>query len=84
MIAKNEIEARMRWTHGSRQAEKVGRASPPNISLGRGGGVGPWGIPAGLSAGDRRCAIRLQSLTPRGVHVLSVGACLYRLFLLPG
>ena len=30
----------------------------------------------------RRCAIRLQSLTPLGVHVLSVGACLYRLFIL--
>ena len=30
----------------------------------------------------RRCAIRLQSLTPSGVHVLSVGACLYRLFIL--
>ena len=28
MIAKNEIEARMRWTHGSRQAMSVGKASP--------------------------------------------------------
>ena len=50
MIAKNEIEARMRWTHGSRQAEKVGRANPPNFPLGHGRGVGPWGIPMGLSA----------------------------------
>ena len=36
MIAKNEIEARMRWTHGSRQAMSVGKASPPNLLSGRG------------------------------------------------
>ena len=58
MIAKNEIEARMRWTHGSRQAGNVGRASPPNFSLGHRRKVGPRGIPAGLSAGDRGGAIR--------------------------
>lgn len=67
MMSKNEIEARMRWTHGSRRAANVGGASPPNGFSGHGGAVGPWGIPAGLSAGDRRCAIRLQNLTPRGV-----------------
>lgn len=50
MIAKNEIEARMRWTHGSRQAEKVGKANPPNFSTGHGGEVGPWEILTGLSA----------------------------------
>ena len=50
MITKNEIEARMRWTHGSRQAENMGRASPPNCFAGHGGAVGPWEIPAGLSA----------------------------------
>ena len=50
MIAKNEIEARMRWTHGSRQAEKVGRANPPNFSVRRGREVGLRGTPVGLSA----------------------------------
>ena len=50
MIAENEIEARMRWTHRSRQAEKVGRANPPNFLLGHRREVGPWGIPMGLSA----------------------------------
>ena len=50
MIAENEIEAQMRWTHGSRQAESVGRASLPNLSAGRGGEVGSRGIPVGLSA----------------------------------
>ena len=58
MIAKNEIEARMRWTHGSRQAGNVGRANPPNFPPGHGRGVGPWGIPMGLSAGDCGGAIR--------------------------
>jgi len=58
MIAKNEIEARMRWTPGSRQAEKGRRANPPNLSGGRIEEVGPWEIPAGLSAACRRGAIR--------------------------
>ena len=58
MIAKNEIEARMRCTYGSRQAEKVGRANPPNFLLGHRREVGPWGIPMGLSAGDCGGAIR--------------------------
>ena len=50
MIAKNEIEARMRWTHGSRQAGNVGKANPPNFPDGRERRVGLWEIPAGLSA----------------------------------
>ena len=50
MITKNEIEARMRWNHRSRQAVNVGRASPPNFSSRRGWKVGPWETPAGLSA----------------------------------
>ena len=58
MIAKNEIEARMRWTHGSRQAGNVGRANSPNSPNGRGRRVGLREIPVVLSAGDRRCAIR--------------------------
>ena len=57
MIAKNEIEARMRWTHGSRQAEKVGRANPPNFLLGHRREVGPWGIPMGLSAAQAAGAL---------------------------
>ena len=86
MMAKNEIEARMRWTHGSWQAEKVGRASPPNRFSGRGEVVGPQGIPAGLSAANAAGALsayrELRFLHGcRGVKELSVGACLYRLFI---
>ena len=50
MMTKNEIEARMRWTHGSRQAGKVGKANPPNFPAGHGWEVGLREIPAGLSA----------------------------------
>ena len=82
MIAKNEIEARMRWTHGSRQARNVGRASPPNRFSGRGGAVGPQGIPAGLSAAYAAGALSAyREFHTFGVNQLSVGACLYRLFI---
>ena len=81
MIAKNEIEARMRWTHGSRQARNVGRASPPNRFSGRGEVVGPQGIPAGLSAANAAGALSAyREFHTFGVNQLSVGACLYRLF----
>ena len=52
MIPKNEIEARMRRVHGSRRAEIVEEASPPNSLVRYGQGVGPRGIPTGLSAGE--------------------------------
>ena len=60
MIPKNEIEARMRRDHGSRRAGIVEEASPPNSLFRYGQGVGPWGIPAELSAVFRGGAIRLQ------------------------
>ena len=50
MITQNEIEARMRQCHGSRRAMILAEASPPNSPSRYGRGVGPWGIPAGLSA----------------------------------
>ena len=71
MIAKNEIEARMRWTHGSWQAEKVGRANPPNFSAGRGREVGLRETPAGLSAARLPRGRYPLTETPRrfpGVH----------------
>ena len=49
MMTKNEIEARMRWTHRSRRAVRVGRANPPNFSPGHGRKVGLRGTPLGLS-----------------------------------
>ena len=73
----------MRWTHGSRRAVSVGRANPPNLSSGRGRRVGPRGTPAGLSVVPATGALSAyRDSTPfGGVHVLSVGACLYRLFI---
>jgi len=50
MMSKNEIEARMRWIYRSRQAENVGKASPPNLRTGRGTEVGSRETPAALSA----------------------------------
>ena len=84
MIAQNEIEARMRWTQGSRRAENLGRAIPPNLSAGRGREVGPREIPAGLSAARLPQGRYPLTETPRlsGREWLSVGACLYRLFIL--
>ena len=78
-MAKNEIEARIRWTHGSRQAGSVGRASPPNFSAGRGGGMGPRGIPVGLSGANVPGA--LSAYRACRMHRLLVGACLYRFFI---
>ena len=53
----------MRWTHGSRRAESVGKANPPNFPPGHRRKMGPRGIPAGLSGAFRRgCAIRLQGV----------------------
>jgi hypothetical protein len=40
----------MRWDQGSRQAENLAKAIPPNFPAGRGREVGPWEIPTGLSA----------------------------------
>ena len=51
MIPENEIEARMRRSSGSRRARNGGEASPPNFLSRYEQGVGPRGIPAGLSAG---------------------------------
>ena len=86
MIPENEIEARMRRDHGSRRARIVGEASPPNSLVRYGQGVGPWGIPTGLSAEFSAGALsayrELRFLHGcRGVKELSVGACLYRLFI---
>ena len=79
MMAKNEIEARMRWTHGSWQAEKVGRASPPNSFSGRGRGMGSQERPVKLSAAFAAGA--LSAYRECCLHILSVGACLYRFFM---
>ena len=75
----------MRRDHGSRRARIVGEASPPNSLVRYGQGVGPWGIPTGLSAEFSAGALsayrELRFLHGcRGVKELSVGACLYRLF----
>ena len=40
----------MRQTHGSRRAENVREASPPNSPVRYGRGVGPWRKSAELSA----------------------------------
>ena len=62
----------------------AGEANPPNPLPGHGQGVGPRGIPAGLSAVRAAGALSAnRNTTPGcGVQVLSVGACLYRLFIL--
>ena len=63
------------WEHGG------GKSAELSVWVQAGGGAA--GNTRGTVCGmGRRCAIRLQSLTPLGVRVLSVGACLYRLFLL--
>ena len=82
MIPENEIEARMRRDHGSRRARIVGEASPPNSLVRYGQGVGPWGIPTGLSAEFSAGALSAyREFHTFGVNQLSVGACLYRLFI---
>ena len=63
------------WEHGG------GKSAEFSVPAGAEGGT--VGNTCGTVCGEgRRGAIRLQSLTPSGVHVLSVGACLYRLFIL--
>ena len=69
----------MRWTHGSWQAEKVGRASPPNSFSGRGRGMGSQERPVKLSAAFAAGA--LSAYRECCLHILSVGACLYRFFM---
>ena len=72
----------MRWTHGSRRAGNVGRAIPPNFPFGRGREMGPQEIPAGLSGAYGRGALSAyREFHTFGVNQLSVGACLYRLFI---
>ena len=69
----------MRWTHGSRQARNVGRASPPNSFSGRGRGMGSQERPVKLSAAFAAGA--LSAYRECCLHILSVGACLYRFFM---
>ena len=73
----------MRRGHGSRQAGIVSKASPPNSPFRYGRGVGPWRISAALSTAVPWVRYPLTE-TSRFVCVseLSVGACLYRLFIL--
>jgi hypothetical protein len=69
MMATNEIEVRMRWTHGSWQTMNVGRAIPPNLSDGHEREVGPWGIPTGLSAEFSAGVLSAnRTVTPFGVY----------------
>ena len=62
---KNEIEARTRRISGSRRAENGERANPPNSPFRRDRGVGPWVIPAGLSAALPRLRYRPLCDLPR-------------------
>ena len=80
LLTESEIEARMRRCHGSRRARIMAKASPPNFPLRYEREVGPWGIPAGLSAGVPAGALSANRSLRAWARELSVGACLYRLF----
>ena len=77
----------MRRVHGSRRAGIVEEASPPNSLFRYGQGVGPRGIPTGLSAGIPAGALsayrKLRLLWEhRGAKELSVGGVSLPTFLL--
>ena len=77
----------MRRDHGSRRARIVGEASPPNSLVRYGQGVGPWGIPTGLSAEFSAGALSAYRelrflLYGKGAKELSVGGVSLPTFLL--